>query len=64
MFWQGGMIEAAQRALDYGRRDLRLAKIYAGHPPGNRLSQRILEKLGFAFLDKVLYEPMGLLHPS
>jgi [ribosomal protein S5]-alanine N-acetyltransferase len=61
---QGFATEAAQGALDYGWRELRLAKVYAGHHPDNRASQRILEKLGFKFLENLFYEPTGLLHPS
>ena len=60
----GFAIEAAQGALDYGWRELRLAKIYAGHHPDNRASRHILERLGFTFLKTVFYEPTGLLHPS
>ena len=36
---QGFATEAAQGALDYGWRELRLAKVYAGHHPDNRASQ-------------------------
>ena len=61
---RGFAIEAARGALDYGWRELRLTKIYAGHHPDNHASRRILDKLGFAFLATVFYEPTGLLHPS
>ena len=61
---QGYATEAARGALDYGWRELRLAKIYAGHHPDNHASRHILEQLGFKFLDNVFYEPTGLLHPS
>src|SRR5947209_4185527 len=36
---QGFATEAARGALDYGWRELRLAKLYAGHHPDNRASQ-------------------------
>ena len=63
--WRRGFAtEAAQGALDLGWRELRLAKIYAGHHPDNHASRHILERLGFTFLDTVFYEPTGLLHPS
>ncbi|HEX6441350.1 MAG TPA: GNAT family N-acetyltransferase [Stellaceae bacterium] len=61
---RGFASEAARGALDYGWRELRLAKIYAGHHPDNRASKHILDRLGFTFLDKLFYEPTGLLHPS
>jgi [ribosomal protein S5]-alanine N-acetyltransferase len=60
----GFATEAAEGALDYAWRQLRLPKLYAGHHPDNRASQQILENLGFTFLATVLYEPTGLLHPS
>ena len=61
---RGFATEAAEGALDYAWRELRLAKIYAGHHPDNHASRHILNKLGFTFLDTVFYEPTGLLHPS
>jgi [ribosomal protein S5]-alanine N-acetyltransferase len=61
---QGFATEAARGALGYGWRELRLAKIYAGHHPDNRASRHILEQLGFTFVENVFYEPTGLLHPS
>src|SRR5262249_22667510 len=63
--WGYGLAsEAARGALDYAWRVLRLAKVYAGHHPDNHASRRILEKLGFRFLEDVFYEPTGRLHPS
>jgi ribosomal-protein-alanine N-acetyltransferase len=61
---RGFATEAATGALDWGWRELRLAKIYAGHHPDNQASKHILEGLGFTFLDNVFYAPTGLLHPS
>jgi len=61
---RGFATEAAEGTLDYGWRQLRLAKIYAGHHPDNRASQRILESLGFTLVETVFYEPTGRLHPS
>ena len=60
----GFAIEAASGALDHGWRQMRLSKVYAGHHPDNRASRHILERLGFKFLETVLYEPTGLMHPS
>jgi len=56
--------EAARGVLEYSWHKSRLSKVYAGHHPDNRASQRILEKLGFEFIGTVLYEPTGLMHPS
>jgi [ribosomal protein S5]-alanine N-acetyltransferase len=61
---RGFATEAAAGVLDWGWRELRLAKIYAGHHPDNHASKHILERLGFTFLDNVFYAPTGLLHPS
>jgi [ribosomal protein S5]-alanine N-acetyltransferase len=63
--WCQGFATEAARARSIGAgRHLRLAKIYAGHHPDNHISKRVLERLGFTFLDTVFYEPTGLLHPS
>jgi RimJ/RimL family protein N-acetyltransferase len=61
---KGFATEAALGVLNYGWEKLRLSKVYAGHHPGNRASQRILEKLGFKLVQNVFYEPTGLMHPS
>jgi RimJ/RimL family protein N-acetyltransferase len=61
---KGFATEAALGALNYGWEKLQLSKVYAGHHPDNRASQRILKKLGFKFLEDVFYEPTGLMHPS
>lgn len=61
---EGFATEAALGVLDYGWGKLRLSKVYAGHHPDNAASRRILEKLGFKFVDNVFYEPTGLMHPS
>jgi [ribosomal protein S5]-alanine N-acetyltransferase len=50
--------------LEYAWHTSRFSKVYAGHHPDNRASQRILEKLGFEFIGTVLYGPTGLMHPS
>jgi RimJ/RimL family protein N-acetyltransferase len=48
--WGRGLArEAALAVLDYGWRNMGLTKVYAGHHPDNRASQRILERLGFTF---------------
>jgi hypothetical protein len=61
---KGFATEAAFGALEYAWEKLRLSKVYAGHHPGNRASDKILKKLGFEFIGNVFYEPTGLMHPS
>jgi RimJ/RimL family protein N-acetyltransferase len=56
--------EAAQGALEYAWEKLQLLKVYAGHHPDNRASEKILKKLGFEFIGNVFYKPTGLMHPS
>jgi len=56
--------EAAQGALEYAWEKLQLSKVYAGHHPDNRASERILKKLGFEFIENVFYKPTGLMHPA
>jgi len=63
--WGKGFgMEAAQGALDYAWEKLRLSRVYAGHHPDNRASEKILKKLGFEFIENVFYKPTGLMHPS
>ncbi len=56
--------EASLGALKYAWEKLRLSKVYAGHHPDNRVSEKIRKKLGFEFIENVFYEPTGLMHPS
>ena len=56
--------EAALGTLEYAWEKLRLWKVYAGHPPDNGASEKILKKLGFEFIENVFYQPTGLMHPS
>ena len=56
--------EAALGALEYEWEKLLLSKVYAGHHPENRASEKILKKLGFEFIENVYYMPTGLMHPS
>lgn len=64
-YWgQGLASEAARGSRDYAWQELGLWKVYAGHHPDNRASQRVLAKLGFQFIGTVFYEPTGLMHPS
>jgi RimJ/RimL family protein N-acetyltransferase len=61
---KGSATEAALGAIGYAWEKLQLSKIYAGHHPDNRASEKILKKLGFAFIGNLFYEPTGLMHPS
>jgi [ribosomal protein S5]-alanine N-acetyltransferase len=64
-YWGKGFgAEAALGALKYAWKELQLSKVYAGHHPNNRASERVLRKLGFEFIENVFYEPTGLMHPS
>lgn len=56
--------EAALGALEYAWGKLQLSKVYAGHHPDNRASEKILKKLGFELIEKVFYQPTGLMHPA
>jgi hypothetical protein len=47
---RGFATEAPKGALDYGWRELNLAKVYAGHHPDNRASQRILDLGNVSFV--------------
>jgi RimJ/RimL family protein N-acetyltransferase len=63
--WGNGFgTEAALGALEYAWKKLQVSRVYAGHHPDNRASERILKKLGFEFIDNVFYKPTGLMHPS
>jgi [ribosomal protein S5]-alanine N-acetyltransferase len=63
--WGKGLgTEAALGALQYAWGKLQLSKVYAGHHPDNRASEKILKKLGFESIENVFYEPTGLMHPS
>jgi RimJ/RimL family protein N-acetyltransferase len=61
---KGYATEAALGAIGYAWEKLQLSKVYAGHHPDNRASEKILKKLGFAFIGNLFYEPTGLMHPS
>jgi ribosomal-protein-alanine N-acetyltransferase len=63
--WGKGLgTEAALVALEYAWEKLQLSKVYVGHHPDNRASEKILKKLGFEFFENVLYKLTGLMHPS
>lgn len=56
-FWgEGLVVEASIELLKHGFDDLRLEKIYATFRNDNFQSKRVLEKLGFKFVDTVINE--------
>jgi RimJ/RimL family protein N-acetyltransferase len=64
-YWgMGYATEAARAVLDYSFTTLGAAKLYAGHHPQNKASEKLILKLGFQYLGKNFYEPTGLYHLS
>lgn len=64
-FWgMGYASEAAKKVIEYGFTALKADKLYAGHHPENRASQKLLTKLGFKHIGENFYKPTGLYHPS
>ena len=58
--WGKGVAsEAAQAVISYAFDSLRLPGLFAGHYPGNVVSKRVLEKLGFRFTHEGIYPPTG-----
>ena len=63
-YWgQGYAAEAAKAAIDYSFHMLNAKKLYAGHHPENKASEKLLLKLGFQSIGKEFYIPTGLYHP-
>jgi RimJ/RimL family protein N-acetyltransferase len=60
---KGYALEAAHCICQYAFQSLSAESLFAGHNPGNLNSQKVLEKLGFAFTHEEFYEPTGLQHP-
>ncbi|MFK7915306.1 MAG: GNAT family N-acetyltransferase [Pseudomonadales bacterium] len=57
-YWGAGYAsEAARAVLDYGRKQLQLARIVAITLPGNTACIALLERLGFAHEENVSFEP-------
>ena len=64
-YWgQGYASEAAKAAIDYSFHILKAKKLYAGHHPQNKASEKLLLKLGFQPIGTEFYAPTGLYHPS
>lgn len=56
--------EAARGVIDFAFQELQQPLLLAGHHPENAGSKKILESLGFKFLEHVFFKPTGLLHLS
>lgn len=56
--------EAVKAVVDYGFTALKADKLYAGHHPLNKASEKLLTKMGFHYIGNFFYEPTGLYHPS
>jgi len=63
--WGKGLAtEAAQAAISYGFQTLGASALFAGHHPENKISPKVLAKLGFRYTHDEIYPPPGELHPS
>jgi len=56
--------EAARAIINYSFAKLNAAALFAGHNPNNIASKKVLEKLGFQYVNDEYYAPTGLYHPS
>lgn len=64
-FWgRGYAAESARAVIGYAFTVLKAEKLFAGHNPHNRKSQKLLNRLGFTYIGDEFYEPTGLNHPS
>ena len=64
-FWGHGYAkESARAVIKYGFDRLNIQRIFAGHKPNNRQSERIMDQLGFEYSHDEFFKPTGLLHPS
>jgi ribosomal-protein-alanine N-acetyltransferase len=62
--WGKGFAQEAAGEVVRFAKAQRMSHLMAGHHPENRNSKKILERLGFEFVEKVFYPPTGLMHPS
>lgn len=64
-YWGKGYgVNAGGMAIAYAFNTLHASKLIAGHHPDNIASKRLLEKLGFTFIENRYYPPTGLSHPT
>jgi RimJ/RimL family protein N-acetyltransferase len=55
--------EAAESVIGFAI-ERHVSHLMAGHHPENIKSKKILEKLGFQYVENVFFPPTGLMHPS
>jgi ribosomal-protein-alanine N-acetyltransferase len=60
---KGYAIEAANGVIKFASHR-KITCLMAGHHPDNSNSKKVLEKLGFKFVESVFFPPTGLAHPS
>ena len=63
MWGRGLATEAAAAAAAFAFDRPETRRLFAGHHPENRASERVLRKLGFRYARHVFYAATGLLHP-
>ncbi len=62
-FWgMGYASEAAKAVINYSFETLKAKKLYAGHHPQNKASEKLLTKLGFLYAGGNYFKPTGLYH--
>lgn len=61
---KGYALEAGRGVIGYAFSELGARSLFAGHHPANRVSGKLLERLGFTYEKDELYEPTGVMHPS
>lgn len=60
-YWgKGYAFEAAKSVIRYWFIKLKAEKLYAGHHPENKSSEKLLNKLDFKYIAKDFYKPTGL----
>lgn len=59
-YWhQGIATEASRQVIQFAREQLPAKALIAGHHPDNLASRHVIEKLGFTYIEDVLYPPTG-----
>jgi len=56
--------EIAGAVVEHAFETLNFSMLRAGHHPQHENSKKVLEKLGFQYVDDVFYKPTGLMHPT
>lgn len=59
----GYAIEASLAAIEFAKKQ-GITYLRAGHHPQNLNSKKVLERLGFQFVETNFFPPTGLMHPS